>query len=187
MGVCWERSSGCINIYLLGFNVNKIYLLKRIANYCITFQQIIAVAESCTGGLLAADLTRLAGSSTWFDCGFVTYSNNAKQSLLGVSEETLAQYGAVSHETAKAMAEGALKNSRAQIAIAITGIAGPTGGSEEKPVGTVFFAVASDTKAASSYFKKMQGSRNQIRKESVYFALYFLHKTLQEKTQCIKN
>lgn len=153
--------------------------LKHIAHHCIASSQMIAVAESCTGGLLAAELTKLPGSSMWFDRGFVTYSNAAKQTLLGVSEKTLAHYGAVSHETVQAMAEGALKNSQAQIALAITGIAGPTGGTLEKPVGTVWFAVA-NKEGASTYLKKFDGSRNQVRKAAVNFALELLYKTLQE-------
>lgn len=102
----------------------------------------IVTAESCTGGLIAALLTDIAGSSDVFERGFVTYSNEAKQECLGVREEILAQYGAVSAETAMAMAEGALAHSRASIAVSVTGIAGPGGGSTEKPVGLVFVGIA---------------------------------------------
>jgi nicotinamide-nucleotide amidase len=160
--------------------MNKNFLLKHIGKYCALSQQTISVAESCTGGLLAAALTKLPNSSTWFERGFVTYSNASKESLLGVSKETLAQHGAVSRETAQMMAEGTLKNSPSQIALAITGIAGPSGGSEEKPVGTVWFAISCKNKAALTYLKKFEGSRSQIRKEAVYFALHLLYKTLQE-------
>jgi nicotinamide-nucleotide amidase len=100
----------------------------------------LALAESCTGGLIAAAITEIPGSSAWFDRGFVTYSNAAKIEMLGVSAETLEKFGAVSEQTAQEMALGALKNSRAQVAGSITGIAGPDGGSEEKPVGTVCMA-----------------------------------------------
>ena len=103
----------------------------------------IATAESCTGGLVAAALTDIAGSSDVVDRGFVTYSNEAKQAMLGVPAATLKRHGAVSAETAAAMAAGALKNSQADLAVAITGIAGPGGGSKEKPVGLVYFAAAS--------------------------------------------
>lgn len=102
----------------------------------------IAVAESCTGGLLAGVLTEIAGSSDVFERGFVTYSNEAKQQLLGVREETIHAHGAVSAETAEAMAEGALKHAFADITAAVTGVAGPGGGSEAKPVGHVQFAAA---------------------------------------------
>jgi nicotinamide-nucleotide amidase len=159
--------------------MKKNTLLKHIAHHCIASSQMIAVAESCTGGLLAADLTKLPGSSMWFDRGFVTYSNAAKQTLLGVSEKTLAQYGAVSHEIVQAMAEGALKNSQAQIALAITGIAGPTGGTFEKPVGTVWFAVVSKKHAAVTYVKKFEGSRDKVRKQAVNFALGLLYEEVK--------
>ena len=102
----------------------------------------VALAESCTGGLVCASLTEIAGSSAWFERGYITYSNQAKSECLGVSAELIGSFGAVSEEVAKAMAEGALKNSASNLAIAITGIAGPTGGSPEKPVGTVCFAWA---------------------------------------------
>jgi nicotinamide-nucleotide amidase len=101
-----------------------------------------ATAESCTGGLIAALLTDIPGSSAVLERGFVVYSNAAKQDLLGVSAETLARYGAVSAETARAMAEGALGASRAEVAVSVTGVAGPDGGSAEKPVGLVHFACA---------------------------------------------
>jgi nicotinamide-nucleotide amidase len=103
----------------------------------------VATAESCTGGLVAAALTAIAGSSDVFECSFVTYSNGAKQKLLGVPTATLRRYGAVSGETAAAMAKGALKRSGADCAVSITGIAGPSGGSKKKPVGLVHFAAAS--------------------------------------------
>src|SRR5262249_51547770 len=102
----------------------------------------VAAAESCTGGLVAAALTAIAGSSDVFECSFVTYSNKAKKKLLGVPTATLRRYGAVSGETAAAMAKGALKRSGADCAVSITGIAGPSGGSREKPVGLVHFAAA---------------------------------------------
>jgi nicotinamide-nucleotide amidase len=115
----------------------------RVLDLCRARGLKIVTAESCTGGLVAAALTEIAGSSDVVDCGFVTYSNEAKQSLVGVPAATLKQHGAVSEQTAAAMAAGALKNSRADLSVAITGIAGPGGGSKRKPVGLVYFAVAS--------------------------------------------
>lgn len=115
----------------------------RVLELCRARGLRVATAESCTGGLVAAALTEIAGSSDVVDCGFVTYSNQAKEKMLGVPAMTLTRYGAVSAETASAMAAGALANSQADLAVAITGIAGPGGGSEEKPVGLVHFAAAS--------------------------------------------
>ena len=117
-------------------------LSEQFLNACRASQIMAATAESCTGGLIIAHLTEIAGSSDVVDRGFVTYSNNAKMDMLGVSETTLDAHGAVSGETALEMAEGALRNSGAGITLAVTGIAGPGGGSPGKPVGLVWFAVA---------------------------------------------
>lgn len=117
-------------------------LLKSLTELLREKKLMIATAESCTGGLIASLLTELPGSSAWFDRGFVTYSNEAKQELLGVNPVLLAQYGAVSLQTAEAMATGALTHSHAHVALAVTGIAGPDGGTQAKPVGTVCFAFA---------------------------------------------
>jgi nicotinamide-nucleotide amidase len=116
---------------------------RHVLDLCRARGLRIATAESCTGGLVAAALTEIAGSSDVVDCGFVTYSNEAKQKMLGVPARVLKRYGAVSAETAAAMAKGALKNSPGDLAVAITGIAGPGGGSKQKPVGLVYFAAAS--------------------------------------------
>jgi nicotinamide-nucleotide amidase len=132
---------------------------------------MLATAESCTGGWLAQVLTSVAGSSAWFDRGFVTYSNAAKQDMLGVRSESLVQFGAVSEATACEMAEGARLNSNAQIAIAITGIAGPSGGTAEKPVGTVCFAWAVLGQPPASVMHRFEGDRRQVRVASVAFAL----------------
>ena len=117
-------------------------LAAEIVKACSATGVMIATAESCTGGLIAGALTEIAGSSAVVDRGFVTYSNEAKVGMLGVAPEMIASYGAVSPEVAVAMAEGAIRASRADIAVAVTGIAGPGGGSPEKPVGLVHFAVA---------------------------------------------
>ena len=116
--------------------------VEAIASLLQARGQSLTTAESCTGGLIAASCTELAGSSAWFERGFVTYSNEAKTELLGVPAALIAEHGAVSEEVARAMAAGALAHSRADIAVAVTGVAGPTGGSQAKPVGTVWLAWA---------------------------------------------
>jgi nicotinamide-nucleotide amidase len=131
----------------------------------------IATAESCTGGWIAQALTEVPGSSAWFDRGFVTYSNNAKVQMLGVNPQALAQHGAVSAEVAQQMAAGALANSEADWAIAVTGIAGPDGGSEDKPVGTVYIAWQGKTGFANVQRLSVSGSRHQIRERSVKKAI----------------
>jgi nicotinamide-nucleotide amidase len=131
----------------------------------------LATAESCTGGWVAEVVTATPGSSGWFDRGWVTYSNAAKEELLGVPAATLVEHGAVSEETARAMVAGALGRSRARVALAVTGIAGPGGDSPEKPVGTVCFAWMSsgeDPRSATAHFA---GDREQVRRLSVAFAL----------------
>ena len=131
---------------------------------------MLAAAESCTGGWAAQALTAVSGSSSWFERGFVTYSNQAKMEMLGVRAETLDSFGAVSEETAREMARGALEHSRAQAAFSITGIAGPSGGTLEKPVGTVCFAWARDGAEVVTERMLFTGDRRQIRAESVHHA-----------------
>lgn len=133
-------------------------------------QRIVCTAESCTGGLIAAHLTDIPGSSAWFDCGLVTYSNTAKTQLLGVDANLIETYGAVSKEVAEAMALGALANSHADIAVAVTGIAGPDGGSADKPVGTVYIAWASGERIISNRYQ-FNGTRADIRQQTVLQAL----------------
>ena len=130
----------------------------------------LATAESCTGGWAAQVVTSIAGSSDWFERGFVTYSNDAKRELLGVRETTLARHGAVSEEAAREMALGALARSKATVALAVTGIAGPTGGSAAKPVGTVCFAWARGREARSET-QLFKGDRESVRRQSVVHAL----------------
>jgi nicotinamide-nucleotide amidase len=132
---------------------------------------LIATAESCTGGWVAQVITHTAGSSAWFERGFVTYSNQAKTDMLGVRQETLAQHGAVSQETAAEMAAGALKNSKAMISLAITGIAGPTGGSPGKPVGTVCFAWCRAGAIPVTETVAFAGDREAVRRQAVVHAL----------------
>ena len=142
----------------------------------------IATAESCTGGLVAAALTEIAGSSDVVDCGFVTYSNDAKHVMLGVPTATLQRHGAVSAETAAAMAKGALQHSLADIAVAITGIAGPGGGSKQKPIGLVHFAAASRNGRRVARVKRYGNiGRSQVRKRSVAEALRLLRLLAETK------
>jgi nicotinamide-nucleotide amidase len=132
---------------------------------------LLVTAESCTGGWAAQAITAIAGSSAWFERGFVTYSNEAKAELLGVRRETLECHGAVSEETAREMALGALARSRGSVALAITGIAGPGGGSAAKPVGTVCFAWAARGGALRSETRLFAGDREAVRRQSVERAL----------------
>ena len=139
----------------------------------------IATAESCTGGLVAGALTAIGGSSDVFERGFVTYSNSAKQECLGVIDDTLDKFGAVSAPTAVAMAEGALANSRADVSVAITGVAGPGGGTAEKPVGLVHFAAARRGQATIFDVRRFGNiGRDEIRMESVEVALAMLRRQL---------
>lgn len=131
---------------------------------------MLALAESCTGGMVAAACTALSGSSNWFERGFVTYSNAAKTELLGVDANLIAQHGAVSEVVARAMAFGAVRHSHAQVAVSITGIAGPTGGSPDKPVGTVWFGFMVDGQLSSEVCR-FDGDRAAVREASVVHAL----------------
>lgn len=146
-------------------------LAERLGYLLLNGKLFVATAESCTGGGLSEIITRIPGSSQWFDRGFVTYSNNAKISMLGVAAEIIRTFGAVSEETAQAMARGALTNSEAQLAVAITGIAGPDGGSEDKPVGTVCFAWASDAGMLRSARAQLPGDREDVRHQACLMAL----------------
>jgi nicotinamide-nucleotide amidase len=134
-------------------------------------QWTMATAESCTGGGVAYYLTNISGSSDWFERGFITYSNTAKEEMLGVQANTLTQFGAVSELTAHEMAEGALKHSHAQISVAITGIAGPSGGTPEKPVGTVWFGWAGVDFKTITKMEKLTGNRVEIRERAIQIAI----------------
>lgn len=140
---------------------------------------MLATAESCTGGGVAQTITEIAGSSAWFDCGFVTYSNASKMSLLGVPGSTLEQHGAVSAETAAAMCEGALRNSKATVSLSTTGIAGPDGSVPGKPVGTVFFGWALGD-AVRVERMQFSGDRHAVRTQTVEHALRGLLTLLDE-------
>ncbi|HEC13211.1 MAG TPA: nicotinamide-nucleotide amidohydrolase family protein [Acidiferrobacteraceae bacterium] len=151
--------------------VELVGLIQQIGALMVSRQWLLATAESCTGGGIAQAVTNVAGSSQWFDCGFVTYSNAAKQGMLGVSAQTLAEQGAVSEATVIAMALGALHKSQAHVAVAVSGIAGPGGGTPAKPVGTVWFAWAVKDAAVDSGQQRFQGNRLAVREQAVGHAL----------------
>ena len=145
-------------------------LIQALAHQLQARRLSLATAESCTGGLVAKLCTDLPGSSAWFDCGFISYSNLSKQRLLGVAAATLNQYGAVSEAVVREMANGALQQSDAQVSLAISGIAGPGGGSAEKPVGLVCFAWALPNQTVISQTQYFQGGRDSIRQQAAYYA-----------------
>ena len=155
-------------------------LAERVAERLKARGDLIVTAESCTGGWVAQALTAIAGSSQWFERGFVTYSNEAKQEMLGVHAETLRKHGAVSEETAAEMARGALEKSRGTVALAITGIAGPSGGTPAKPVGTVCFGWATKGKPPRAETKRFAGDREAVRRQSVDYSLEKLLQLLDE-------
>jgi len=144
---------------------------------------MLALAESCTGGLVSQSMTSVAGSSAWFDRCFVTYSNDAKVEMLGVTHETLENHGAVSEQTALEMAFGALNNSHAQLAGSITGIAGPDGGTPEKPVGTVCFAWVKKDNGAIASTQHFHGNREQIRQQAAIYLMARLVESANESNQ----
>jgi len=141
-------------------------------------QWLLATAESCTGGMISAACTDLAGSSAWFERGFVTYSNEAKTELLGVDPALIKRHGAVSEEVARAMASGAVAHSRAQVSVAVTGVAGPTGGSAAKPVGTVWFGFQVGGQLTSE-MKRFDGDRAAVRSATVQHAVQRLLELLR--------
>ena len=153
-------------------------LVHELAAVLLGRRAMLATAESCTGGLIAAACTDVAGSSNWFERGFVSYSNAAKSELLGVDADLILRHGAVSEPVARAMAQGALQHSRAQCALAVTGVAGPGGGSAEKPVGTVWFAWATPN-GLHSDMKRFDGDRAAVRSATVQHSLITLLALLQ--------
>lgn len=144
---------------------------QNLATRLLTQQLKLAAAESCTGGWIAKVLTDIAGSSEWFDRGFVTYSNRAKQEMLGVNAETLVVHGAVSEAVVREMVAGALAHSQADLALSVSGVAGPGGGSPEKPVGTVWFAWQSREGEAVAACYRFAGDREAVRRQAVRVAL----------------
>ncbi|PNH78098.1 nicotinamide-nucleotide amidase [Vibrio diazotrophicus] len=146
-------------------------LSQQLGELLLKHKQVLVTAESCTGGGVANAITEIAGSSAWFDRAFVTYSNEAKQEMIGVEGQTLAEFGAVSEPVVIQMVQGALKNSNATIGVSISGIAGPTGGSEEKPVGTVCFAWADKSEWLKVETQHFTGDRSAVRTQAVIHAL----------------
>lgn len=146
-------------------------LAAQVGNSLKAHGLMLATAESCTGGGIAQAVTSVAGSSAWFERGFVTYSNLSKQQMLGVSEATLIQRGAVSEATVREMVAGALANSTAQVALAVSGVAGPNGGTPDKPVGTVWFAWGVKNGVTLARLHRLAGNRSEIRSHAVRIAL----------------
>lgn len=153
----------------------------QMADLLLKREWTLATAESCTGGLIAAACTATAGSSSWFERGFVTYSNASKTELLGVDTTVIARCGAVSKDVARAMVRGALQHSHAQVSVAVTGIAGPGGGSPDKPVGTVWFAWATPQGVVSE-MRTFAGDRAAVRAATVLHALQRMTVLLQSES-----
>ena len=154
-------------------------LVQQLAELFLSKSLKLVLAESCTGGGIAKAITDLAGSSQWFERGYVVYSNSAKEECLGVQYETLEHYGAVSEQCAREMVLGALKQSHAQIALSVTGIAGPEGGSAAKPVGTVWFGLAGLNLPTQTKLQLFQGDRLAIRDQTIQYALQWLMQQLE--------
>lgn len=146
-------------------------LARGLGEHLLARGWVAATAESCTGGWIAKTLTDIAGSSAWFDRGYVTYTNEAKQDLLGVQPDTLTAHGAVSEATVREMVSGALARSRATVAVAVSGIAGPTGGTPGKPVGTVWLAWGSRGGPTRTEHCRFEGDREAVRRQAVARAL----------------
>jgi nicotinamide-nucleotide amidase len=157
-------------------------LVERLSAFLLARQLMMSCAESCTGGLIAAALTEQAGSSAWFERGFVTYSNQAKIESLWVPAPLIEQYGAVSEACARAMAEGARTASSSACALSVTGIAGPSGGTPEKPVGTVCFGFSSSMRPALAVTHHFEGDRSAVRRQSVHYALKGLLAFLENRS-----
>lgn len=167
--------------------MNSNNITQQLAKICLTQKLKLVTAESCSGGLVAKMITDLAGSSQWFERGFITYSNLSKQQMIGVDALLIEQQGAVSEAVAGAMAQGALQHSAADYALSITGIAGPGGGSIEKPVGTVCFAWSYQNKMSAAFHtttisRQFSGDRQAIRCQSADFALQKLYQLITQVT-----
>jgi len=158
----------------MNLSVDIAYAAQQLADFLIASRHTLITAESCTGGGVAQVLTDIPGSSSWFDRGFITYSNLSKTEMLSVNPDLIEQQGAVSHQVAEAMATGALQQCLADYAIAITGIAGPTGGSIEKPVGTVYIAVQKRHQPPIVVLEDFSGSRLEIRAQATLKALQLI-------------
>jgi|TARA_B110000438_G_C15308675_1_gene434411 nicotinamide-nucleotide amidase len=153
------------------YDMQTYKLAEVLGKQCREKKIVLVTAESCTGGLIGQAITSVPGSSDWFDCGFITYSNKSKIKCLKVKEETIKEYGAVSQETANEMATGALKQSEGNISISITGIAGPSGECKTKPIGTVFFSIATSKEIILEHRAVFIGNREEIRTNALLFSL----------------
>ena len=150
-------------------------LSAAIGAHLQRLQATVTAAESCTGGWISKVITDIAGSSAWFERGFVTYSNDAKQQLIGVSADSLEQWGAVSEQVVREMAQGALQAAQADFALSVSGIAGPGGGSDDKPVGTVWFGFATKSGVVQARRQIFAGDRDAVRRQATAYALQTLH------------
>ena len=159
------------------------HLAIEVGEVLLTRNCKLVTVESCTGGWVSQAVTSVSGSSNWFDRGFVTYSNEAKQELVGVQADSLEVYGAVSETVAIEMAIGGLNNSCADIAVSVTGIAGPDGGTPNKPVGTVWIGWANRSGKATAKCYRFSGDRNAVRRETVQKALSGIHKFIPSKSK----
>jgi nicotinamide-nucleotide amidase len=158
-------------------------LAAKVGEALKSHGMMLATAESCTGGGIAQAITEVAGSSAWFERGFITYSNLSKQQMLGVRESTLKQHGAVSEMTVREMVAGALQHSAAQVAVSVSGIAGPDGGTAEKPVGTVWFAWGIRNGEAVAKRYQLSGNRAEVRAQAVHVALQGVINLLNKWTE----
>ncbi|HEY8887011.1 MAG TPA: nicotinamide-nucleotide amidase [Gallionella sp.] len=158
-------------------------LAAQVGTLLKSHGMMLAAAESCTGGGVAQAITGVAGSSAWFERGFVTYSNLSKQQMLGVREATLRQHGAVSEMTVREMVAGALANSAAQVALSVSGIAGPDGGTADKPVGTVWFAWGVKNGETHAQCYQLDGKRDEVRSQAVRIALQGVADLLDKLTE----
>ncbi len=159
--------------YNVGMKKDSAVLVQELADQLLKHRQKICAAESCTGGLIAKTFTDLAGSSDWFERGFVTYSDQAKSEMLAVPASLIEDYGAVSEAVASAMASGALRHSRADYSVAVTGVAGPAGGTDDKPVGTVWIAVASTGQMLAKRYQ-FDGDRQAVRAATLIASIELL-------------
>ncbi|MDH5377018.1 MAG: nicotinamide-nucleotide amidase [Gammaproteobacteria bacterium] len=160
--------------------MDLLHSIGELGRRLLARRQSLATAESCTGGWIAKACTDVPGSSSWFDRGFVTYSNEAKQEMLGVREQTLNEFGAVSSETVSEMALGTIERSKADMAVSVSGIAGPGGGSVSKPVGTVFMAIAQRDGSLKVFECHFEGDRDSVRLQTV-------EKAITELLLCLKD
>lgn len=151
-------------------------LVENLGAQCLLNSYHLVIAESCTGGMICSAITQISGSSQWFTQGFITYSDQSKIDLLGVSEGSLKSYGAVSQQVANEMSCGALRRSQGSLSLSITGIAGPSGGTKTKPVGTVFFSVCDKKGVLFEHEAHFEGTRKEIREKGLLFALNSLLK-----------